>query len=123
MTKNEVVTKSEDKSALAEHEEAPHNSLSLKAVLLLAVLISIIMVTFSYWLYVRDPNYKYDLARPDVKKQVKLDQEKQLIDEHSKVEQKTVDQTKALVDESLKELDGLDSYKPAPLSDGSFAIN
>ncbi len=108
---------------MTEIDEAPHNSLSLKAVLLLVVLLAVVMVIFSYWLYMRSPNYKYDLARPDVKKQVRLDQEKQLIDEHSKVDKKTVQQVQAIVQESLKELDGLDSYKPAPLSDGSFSIN
>lgn len=106
-----------------ESSEAPHNSLSLKAVLLLVILVSLILAAFSYWLYLRDPNYKYDLARPDVKKTVKLDEEDKLVDEHSKVDEETVKGTQILVEQSLEDLNGLDSFQPAPLSDGTLAAN
>lgn len=106
-----------------QDEEAPHNSLSLNVVLLLAIAISLVLAAFSYWLYLRDPNYKYDLARPDVKKTVQLDEEDKLIDEHSKVDQDTLKNTQDLVKQSLKDLDGLDSFKAAPLSDGALSAN
>jgi hypothetical protein len=91
------------------------HSLSLKMALVIAVFISLIFVSLSYWMYLKSPNYKYDLARPDVKKVIKVDTP--ISDESSPVDSAAVKKVDELINNQLNDLKGVDGFSQKALSD------
>lgn len=100
-----------------------HNSLSLKAALVILVLVSLLLVTFSYWLYTRSPNYKYDLARPGDKKTIATDQEDAIDEGNAPIDSQAVKDTEKLINEHLEDLEAIDDFSPEPLSKKSLFLD
>ena len=102
-------------------DDAPkHNSLSLKAALVFLVLVSLLLVSFSYWLYARSPNYKYDLARPGDKKTIATDQDDAIDEGSAPIDSQAVKDTEKLINEHLEDLEAIDDFAPEPLSKKSL---
>jgi hypothetical protein len=106
-----------------ESSESRLKSINLKTALILVIGVSLILVSFSYYLYSKSEYYKYDLARPDVKTKVEANDSQGSVDVYLKVDGKSVTETKEFIKAQQKILDSLDTFNKPPLSNESLTLN
>lgn len=99
------------------------SKINLKVAVVLIIIVSLLLVLFSYWAYTSSDRYKYDLARPDVEREVKVDIDESALDKTSPVEANTVKDLQKLLSEQNKSLDGLNDFSARALSDEALQVN
>ena len=108
---------------VSEHPKKSHNSISLKTALLLAILISILFLTISYLMYIRSPKYKYDLARPDVKKTKGIEKDEVIKEDIEPVDSETVQRVKESINSQVEDLRAVGDFSAKPLSDKALQLS
>lgn len=108
--------KPDDKQTLFERFD-------LTIILVFTVLIALIIVAISYWMYYNNPQRKYDIARPgdnEINKVLTIEDDTE--DTSKPVDLTDAKQKLETLGEELKALGGFNSYGPDGLSDQSLGL-
>ncbi|MCA9308835.1 hypothetical protein KC973_00505 [Candidatus Saccharibacteria bacterium] len=96
--------------------------LNLIGMLTLVMLVSLLLVLFSYLLYLRSDQSKYDLARPGSNRSRVLDTEDEAVDTTSPVTVEDVSKKLDALDKELRALNGYNTFGPDDLSDQNLGL-
>lgn len=103
--------------------ESLFSKINLKLGVVLIILISLLLVAASYWLYVSSERYKYDLARPDVEREVTVNIDESTLDRESPIDAAAVKKMQKLLNDQEQSLAGLNDYSSRALSDEALQVN
>lgn len=93
------------------------SKINLKVGVVLIIFISLLLVALSFWLYTSSDRYKYDIARPDVERDVSVSVDESALDKNSPVDADSVEKLQKLLTTQEENLKGLNDFSGRALSD------
>lgn len=95
----------------------------VEGALIIAIITASILVAISYFLYLNNENYKYDIARPGAQKLKTVDSEEtEINDTTSPVDAKAVKEKIELLNAEQEVLNSLGSFDQKPVTDAAMQL-
>jgi len=115
--------KQEHALTTADQKQPWFKSFNLKVGIFLIIIVSLLLVFISFWLYTSSDRYKYDIARPDVKREVTVDVDESTLDTQSAVDAKGVEALQKLLEKQEEDLTGINDFNARALSNETLQLN